>query len=356
MDRRSRPSQPIFGLVAGVGLALAVVLVLVARPAVLGPASSAAAPSPSPRSAFSVSETASPSPVASPSVPGMGLVRYDNAGITFDYPASWHPSGQPLNEHYITIRGYVGTASGDDSCVTITPGPGDTFISETACSPGGSVGAGQVLVKIETTDGPPGRLPLIDPSDPSRLQAGQRYVTVGGVPAILTEQGTASDSRLTWEIPSPKSMLSEYIIQAEFNDPDAAGLRAQVEALIASVGFDPPLPVLDPADGPKIAAVVVRQEQAQKRILDCFPIVPGTSARATITQLPMTEGALAKPLPVTCSTRIDPTTYGFWKLTLTVSWTAASDRTAGTATTTVYARPDGTPEAEDNSGDIPYQR
>ena len=67
--------------------------------------------------------------------------------------------------------------------------------------------------------------------------------------------------------------------------------------------------------------------------------------------------ALRKPLPVTCTTEIEPVPIGLWKMTLTESWTAASDRSAGSLTTTIWLAPDGTPGETDGGpapSGIPY--
>lgn len=358
---RARPAfRSRFGLglgtVAVVGVILA--LALVAVPIAFGPTATSTASPPAgtpvpPSESARATASSTPTPTSTSGEPG--LAHYSNGGITFDYPASWHPSGQVLNQHYITILGYIGTGNGNDYCQQVTPGPGDSFIGGAFCTADEPVEAGQVLVKILTQDGPPSIPPVIDPADPSGLVAGQRYVTVGGVPAIFTEQGTASHPLLTWEISMPGGVWGKYRVQAEMRDPGVAGMRAQVEALIATVGFDPPVPVLNPADGPKIAAIAIAKEKADKQILACFPSEPGASASETIDRVPTWDQPLARPLPVTCSTAIEPLSIGLWKLTLTMSWTAATDREAGSTTTIVYVDPDGTPGTMIGlAGGIPY--
>ena len=48
-------------------------------------------------------------------------------------------------------------------------------------------------------------------------------------------------------------------------------MRAQVEALVASISYDPPVPVLDPADGPRIAAIGLAKARANDPILRLLP-------------------------------------------------------------------------------------
>ncbi|HEX7496543.1 MAG TPA: hypothetical protein VF349_07905 [Candidatus Limnocylindrales bacterium] len=59
---------------------------------------------------------------------------------------------------------------------------------------------------------------------------------------------------------------------------------------------------------------------------------------------------------MTCSIAIEPNILGLWKMTLTESWTVASDRSAGSLTTTIWLAPDGTPgETEGGAHSvIPY--
>ena len=52
--------------------------------------------------------------------------------------------------------------------------------------------------------------------------------------------------------------------------------------------------------------------------------------------------SLTKPLAVTCSIEIEPVPIGFWRVSLIESWTAASDRSAGSLTTMIWLYPDGT--------------
>ena len=185
--------------------------------------------------------------------------------------------------------------------------------------------------------------------DPTTLDPAGRYVTVGGLPAILQDSGATLD----WTLSVPGDIESRYLIHAEIKGPGEDGMRAQVEALVASITYDPPVPVLNPADGPRIAAIGLAQASANDSSLACFPSVPGATATATIQQFPM-YSALRKPLPVTCTTAIEPVAIGLWKMTLTESWTAAADRSAGSLTTTIWLAPDGTP-GETQGGPAPSE-
>lgn len=307
-----------------------------------------------------------PTPSASPTgslaasfLPAEPLAHFDRDGLAFDYPASWHATVSGLNMHYITILDYIGTGSGLATCSAITPGPSDKFLSGMECGSNISVGPGQVVVTLSRSDGPPRPGP-IDPIDPSGISVGEKYVTVGGLPAIFsdtTAQSLPSTQVLNWTLSVPGQLISRYLIAAEIKGPGADALRAQVDALVATIRYDPPVRVLNPADGPQIAEIgVARVKSLWGPEYACFPSVPGASATATITQFPASS-TLRKPLPVTCTMAIEPVVIGLWKMTLTESWTAASDRSAGSLTTIAWLDPDGTPGASESGprpSDMPY--
>lgn len=283
-------------------------------------------------------------PSAPTQAPAGALAHFDRDGLAFDYPASWKTSVSGLNMHYITILDFLGSGSGLATCAVITPGPSDQFIGGSECGADLTVGAGQVMVELSRQDGPPRPGP-IDPSDPTGIESGGKYVTVGGLPAIFYEESRVdpnSGATLDWTLSVPGDLISRYIIHAEIKNPGVEQMRAQVEALVASIRYDPPVPVLNPADGPRIAAIGLAQARSNDPAFACFPSVPGMTATATITQFPM-YSALRKPLPVTCSTEIEPVAIGLWKMKLTESWTAASDRSAGSLTTTMWLAADGAP-------------
>jgi hypothetical protein len=320
-----------FGLAAAAVLALAAVALL---PLAIGTRPNLAAEK-------------SHAPTAAPT----GLAHIDRDGLAFDYPAAWTATTSGQNMRYVTVLEYVGTGSGLATCVPVAPGPSDQFISGTNCSDTVKVGPGQVVVELMQQDGPPRPGP-INPSDPSGLDPTSKYVTVGGLPAIFSE-GRSTDSPVTldWTLSVPGELMSRYRIHVEMKAPGVDEMRAQVEALVASVKYVPPVPVLNPADGPRIAAVGLTRAAANDQSFACFPKEPGTSVEATISQFPM-YSQLRRSLPVTCTTQIAPNAIGLWKMSLTESWTAASDRSAGSLTTTLWLAPDGTPGQQDGGSPI----
>ena len=286
-----------------------------------------------------------------PALPAGSLAHFDRDGLAFDYPASWKSSVSGLNMSYVTILDFVGTGSAVATCNAITPGPNDKSLGGTECGAHLTVAPGEVVVELSLQDGPPRPGP-IDPNDPSALDPAAKYVTVGGLPAIFEDSG----AKLDWTLSVPGQLISRYGIHVEMKDPGAAQMRAQVEAMVASLHYSPAVPVLDPADGPRIAAIGLAKARTSEPALACFPSVPGATATATVQQF-AGYSPMHKPLPVTCSMEIAPSSIGLWMMTLTESWTAASDRSAGSLTTTIWLDPDGTPgttQSGPGPSEMPY--
>ena len=271
--------------------------------------------------------------VPEPGASAGGLSHHDRFGLAYDYPARWSVTDPPAGGWTI-----LGT-SGQNDCAASTAAPVDT-----QCF-GDVVGPGEVDVEISKTfAGAP--FALIDPTDPSGLGPGERYVTVAGLPATVEEAGpSGSDvgSTLDWQLSVPGQLYYRFTIHAEFKEPGGAQLRAEVEALVASIRYDPPPAVLKAADGPGIAAAWLSRKGGTDPAYACFPTVPGAAATASVTHVAF-RSVLTKPLPVTCRTAVEPVALGLWRVTLTESWTTAADRSAGSVVTIAWLDADGTEE------------
>ena len=244
------------------------------------------------------------------------LAHYHRGDISFDAPASW---------------GYEPDL-GDRNGATLSSGNAV------------ALGPGQVIVELSKRQALPPS--AIDPTDPAGLAAGESYVTVSGLPAIFKAAG-APDSdagaTLDWQLSAPGDVTTRFFIHAEYRDPGAAQLRAQIEAVVASIRYSQTAAVLDPANGPARAAKGLADLQASDPSFACFPRVPGATATATVTELRGVQ--LTKPLPLTCSITVEPSAIGLWRVLLTEAWTAAADRTAGSLVTSLWLNPDGTDNA-----------
>jgi hypothetical protein len=306
----------------------------------------------------SFGQPASPSVAAPTPSSSEALAHFDEHGLAFDYPASWKMATSGQNMRYITILDFLGTGSGLATCQAVTPGPSDLFISGTDCRTDMNVGPGQVEVQLSFGDGPPHG--PIDPSAPYGIGIAGTYVVVGGLPAIFSEDSqTGSDATTTlhWTLSVPDSTMSLYDVEARMEEPGLDQARAQVGALVASIRYDPPPVLLDPSDAQRALAVGLEAAAQKDPGLACFPRIAGASATATVTVM-AGQAQLSKPLSVTCSTAIEPVAMWLWRLTLTESWAAASDRSAGTLTMTIWLSADGTPQwssrAPEDASTIPY--
>jgi hypothetical protein len=147
--------------------------------------------------------------------------------------------------------------------------------------------------------------------------------------------------RLEWQIFRPDFFGTWVQIEADLRGPRVSKLRAQVEAMVASFRFEPaPTPLASgKAAADAIAAVAVQTLQWRDRTTyACFPPV-GVAPVSVVMALP--SGTLRKPLPVICSTAIQRTDIGFWRLKLVARWQAAADRRTGHETTIQWLYPDG---------------
>ncbi len=276
-----------------------------------------------------------------------GLAHFDRDGLAFDYPASWHVMPSGVNLHYITILDFLGTGSGAEVCKTFTPPPDQRLSGPVPgwgieCGPVTDVRPGQILVTISRNDGP-FYLSPIDPSDQSGLSGTARYVTVGGLPAVYSEISSTDQSlSMNWVLSMPGDVRGRYELDALIRAPGIDSLRSEILALVDSLTFDPPAPVLDPADGPRIAAIAVAMAEKDTYIGNCYPTQVGVAASSTITRFPNDPSPLPRPLPVTCTTQIEPTAFGLWKLTLTISWTSDANGAPGSVVETGWVSADGT--------------
>lgn len=330
-------------------LALATVLVaLVAgacAPAVVTPSviSAEGSASPSPTAQTSRGTAAAGSTGGSPTP---SLAHFHAGRIGFDYPAGWSVRPSGLRMHYVTVVAFVGTAPSTASCTSPTP-------NSVTCRTDFALAPGTVGVEVETQDGPPVTDPLTRAAHP---EPGTQVVSIDGAPAFLSETPAAqvapATRGLALEVPDPAVTYARTWLRAEIRGPGEDELVAQVQALFASVRYEPPLrptSSLDAAAAAAASARAVAALAATDSAYACFPRVPGTSNHAVVRQLPFLS-RLRKPLPVTCSTAIEGTPLELWRLRLTTAWVAARDRSAGTSTVIAWVGLDGNPTETTGSG------
>jgi hypothetical protein len=264
------------------------------------------------------------------------LAHHARGDISFDYPASWKFADDlGVTSSVDLFTGFAPTAcAAPDSILSSLPG-------DAVCGRDYMLSPGKVVVRIDKYFvGVP--LTVIDPSNPGALASGERYATVGGLPAIFSGGpiGSGAAEMLDWTLSAPGQPDYRLAVHAEFRGPGADLIRSEVESMVASIRYATAIPVLDPSDGPAVATSWLEQKRASDPAYACFPDVPGGARTASVMVLPF-GNPLTKPLPVSCTIQVAPTAIGLWKVTLTATWQSSADRTAGDSVTIAWLAADG---------------
>ena len=168
--------------------------------------------------------------VAAPVAP---TTKFHEAGLMFDYPAAWtFSSSQALTSGGLAPAFFLGSVRASATCVPASGGAIEcaTFLA--------SLAPNTVAVKV-----------AIDGSTPwmqHDIREGTgRTVVIGGLPALtgpsqLVASRMGADRVTTWIVTSLQDVNRHYVITVAMRGPDLAGLQTQVDALLASVSFDPP--------------------------------------------------------------------------------------------------------------------
>jgi hypothetical protein len=386
---RERRSRRIRFVPAFVGLAAVLALTAVVLPWYLGSgshpgsvasASASALPSPSEtRTPFLATTSPTVNPTAIPTT------HVNSWGLEFDYPTAWLisnappvrlPSGVPSTAtRYLVARqafGYVGTRTPETVCTDPTPlaGGGER---PGICSSSWSLALDDVVVRFQQGDIAAQNILSGNPG------GGVTVTTVGGLPAwfmrnagsgipelpapngnglmtesVTTDSGAVADDAtvLVWELPgngtpaAAFNVTTPFRIVAAIRGPNSAAGEAEVQALVASIKYDPAVVPL-PADPSARSALGQTALTSAIDLLgaslpagsDCFPRQAG-SKTATIKVAP-NGPKLSKPLPVVCAVAIEPNAMEMWTVTITVTWTAAADRSAGMWTWTGFVNNKG---------------
>jgi len=244
-------------------------------------------------------------------------------GLGFDIPAAWTFKPANIDEHYIFIVGFLGTAPSRATCVPTT-GPGTA--TGVMCSPELNLGPHTVTMELETHDGPGPLEPMGYLAHP---EPGSTTLDVDGVDALLSRPPLlgGSTSTVGLLIQSPTQIGVWLTMDAFVSGPDPA-LEQDVNRIFASVHFEPPVSSLPNDDATRRAVVAraVSEIAGTGEGFDCFPREPGQSRTTVVKVYPyQPEYNPPKPLRATCSTSLDATPIGFWKLTLTLEWGRPGD-------------------------------
>ena len=289
-----------------------------------------------PGAAPSVSSRPAPEPSAE------ALVHHRVGRLGLDVPAEWTVRPADVLMRSTHVIEFIGTAPSTAGCTT----DGDL----TRCGVDLALEPGTVSVAVEEPGGPV-RIdtPFERAEDPP---PGTTVVEIDGVPAFLTREADA----IELFVPAPDDIFGGTRFRAGVRGPGEAAIWQQVEDLLASVHYEPPLQPTDRLGEEAAAAAaraVVEHKASQDGAYACFPRTPGRSRHAVVRRLPG-YSRLHRRLPVTCSTEIQGTPLEVWKMTLTSSWTDGPGRSAGSVAETVWIGPDGDYTTTSRGGDPPY--
>jgi hypothetical protein len=268
----------------------------------------------------------------SPGPPG----HFDEAGIVFDYPAAWREFHYDFQSSFTSLVAYLATVDVPDPCVRWTGSPGE---GGAECGARYTLGPNDAVVEV-SADGFPGFNLLDTPANAAPL-------TVDGLPAwVEAGTGVPGDQGWTWTIARPGSTDNFYRITATVHGPDLATIRAQLDALVASLHYTTPVAALptDPGAAERAARKALSELVSQSPIWGCFP-PPGQTRRAIVASLP-NGPSLTAPKDTTCTTTIEPTRLQLWRMTLTMTFSHL-DANAGAGEVFVqWLDPNGTLNAQ----------
>jgi hypothetical protein len=210
----------------GAGLAVVVAIIL-----------TACAPTPTiPTSPAAVAASPTGPSALSPSV-SPALRHASVWGLTFDYPAAWTLSQTNVNEHYITVLGFLGSGSGSVPCTAITPPPSRSYPYGVECHRLTTLPPGSVLIEFQTLQG-------LAVSNCQGPPASGEAVSVDGFIAYFTRAGqpvtAAADETLQWILRTPGQPGSCYQLMAGIRGPGLTALEAQLMATVATIRRGPP--------------------------------------------------------------------------------------------------------------------
>ena len=273
------------------------------------------------------------SPGPDPASPGNGLVAFHDDGLVFDYPASWRPFRYEVVSSVSNLIVYLATVDVPDPCTRT--------VNSVACGQSYHLVPDSIVVAI-TGVGFPG-FNILDGPPP-----GARALVVDGLPAYVEElppadRAAGADSSTRWTIARPESVDNYFLVQADIRGPDVADQLRQVDALVASLRFDPPLVPLEISDAAaeRAATKALATMASTDPSWECFPARPGIR-HMRITAFASGPG-LAEPQVATCSTRIEPTRLQLWRLTLTERLPQADPQSGTDQQIVLWVSPDGTP-------------
>jgi hypothetical protein len=240
--------------------------------------------------------------------PGVGSpgadssVIFNSGGITLEYPAGWTRFQYDVNLSFSTLVGYLATVPVHDPCTR-------TASSMTCGNQSYELAPGTLVVEILAVGG-------LDELDLELMP-----LTIGGMPASFRVEPYGRDGRrLVWEV--GRSSMSSFRITADLRGPGLDTLQAQVATVVEGLELNPPVKPL-PSDPDQLAAAAAAALAVALNALRinspegaCFSPVPG-EARSAVVVISGRPGP-RDPIPVTCTSRVEPTRLQMWRVALTI--------------------------------------
>lgn len=177
---------------------------------------------------------------------------------------------------------------------------------------------------------------------------------IDGMPAKLVVEATsivpAAEEVRTWGVyPPGGGFTGIWYVRSTLRGPDLEALRTEADTVARSLRFDATSPPLDASRRDEALARTIDALDRETRIwrgndfYGCFPRTPGKREALIDDRLYEhgPDGPLAEPVPVTCTTSVEPTALGLWHATLVVSWDAGDGYPAGEWGWEIFFGPDG---------------
>ena len=260
-------------------------------------------------------------------------VTFREEGLIFDYQGAWHVVHDQMDSSFSHLIAYLATVDVPEPCVT-TQLSGSTQI---ACGDRYVLTPDSLVVTV-SSNGRPGFEILNRPANATPL-------VVDGLPAYLERSPatTGGDTEtLTWTLARPGTVDNFYTIRATLRGPDLAPVEAELQALIASLRYDPPVVPLPSGAGAAPAAAASALAVLSKDAPAWACLVTMGTKQLVIDSLPMGP-ALAHPQLATCTSAIEATPLQLWRMTLAMHLSEPDANAGSGETFVVWVNPDGTP-------------
>lgn len=262
-----------------------------------------------------------------------GFATFHESGLVFEYPAAWRVFHYSEVSSFSNLIAYLATVDVPDPCTRSA--------NETSCSSNYRLDPDSLVVTVRNNGNP--TFDILQGRPP-----GAQAMTIGGLPAYVEPEsaqvlGSGADVGVVWTLSMPGSVDNFYTISADIRGPDTARLRGEVDALVASVRYDPPVVPLS-TDGGAAALAASKALATMAKddpVWNCFPPAGGTR-QLLITALVMGPD-LAGPQLATCSTTIEATPLQLWRMTLTLRLPHPDPEGGGGQTIILWVDADGTP-------------